>query len=149
MTVTITGVNGVATITGTSIGAATEDNNTQITGSLAITDEDTGEAVFIAQADTAGTYGGFTLATDGNWTYDLDNTNGMVQALINGAALTDSFTAISADNTDSQLVTVTITGVNGIATITGTSIGAATEDNSTQITGSLSITDEDLSLIHI
>jgi VCBS repeat-containing protein len=143
VTVTITGINGVATITGSSTGVTTEDNSTQITGSLAITDEDTGEAVFIAQENTAGTFGGFTLATDGNWTYDLDNTNGVVQALINGDTLTDSFTAISVDGTDSQVVTVTITGVNGVATITGTSIGAATEDNSTQITGSLAITDED------
>ena len=143
VTITITGVNGVATITGTSTGAATEDDATQITGSLAITDEDTGEAVFVEQANTAGTYGGFTLATNGDWTYDLDNTNGTVQALIDGGTLTDSFTAVSADGTDSQLVTVTITGVNGVATITGTSTGAATEDNETQITGSLSIADED------
>ena len=103
VTITITGVNGVATITGTSTGAATEDDVTQITGSLSIADEDTGEAVFVAQANTAGTYGGFTLATNGNWTYDLDNANGTVQALINGATLTDSFTATSADSTDSQV----------------------------------------------
>ena len=143
VTVTITGVNGVATITGTSTGAATEDNSTQITGNLSIMDEDTGEAVFVAQANVVGTYGVFTLASNGHWTYDLDNTNTAVQALIDGGTLTDSFTAASADSTDSQVVTVTITGVNGVATITGTSTGAATEDDGTQITGSLSITDED------
>jgi VCBS repeat-containing protein len=143
VTITITGVNGVATITGISAGAATEDNSTQVTGSLSITDEDTGQAVFVAQTNTAGTYGAFNLATDGNWTFDLDNTNGVVQALIDAATLTDSFTATSLDGTDSQVVTVTITGVNGEATITGTSTGAATEDNGTQVTGNLSITDED------
>ncbi|MBU2869478.1 VCBS domain-containing protein, partial [Colwellia sp. E2M01] len=143
VTVTITGVNGVATITGTSTGAATEDSAAQVTGSLSVTDEDTGEALFIAQADTDGTYGGFTLATNGNWTYDLDNTNTAVQALPDGATLTDSFTATSADSTGTQLVTVTITGVNGVATITGTSTGAATEDSAAQVTGSLSVTDED------
>ena len=143
VTVTITGINGVAMIAGTSTGAATEDNNTQITGNLSISDEDTGEAVFVAQANVVGTYGVFTLASNGHWTYDLDNTNTAVQALIDGGTLTDSFTAASADSTDSQVVTVTITGVNGVATITGTSTGAATEDDGTQITGSLSITDED------
>jgi VCBS repeat-containing protein len=143
VTITITGINDVATITGTSTGAATEDNPTQITGSLAIADEDTGEAVFVAQSNTAGSYGTFNLTTSGNWTYDLDSTKTAVQALPNGATLTDSFTASSADSTDSQLVTITITGVNGVATITGTSTGAATEDDATQITGSLAIVDED------
>ena len=133
----------LVTITGTSTGVATEDSSTQITGSLSIADENTSEAVFVAQTNTAGTYGGFNLATSGGWTYDLDNANGTVQALINGATLTDSFTATSLDSTGSQLVTITITGVNGVATITGTSTGAATEDNSTQVVGSLSITDED------
>jgi len=143
ITITITGVNGVATITGISAGAATEDDATQISGSLAITDEDTGEAVFVAQTNAAGSYGAFNLATSGNWTYDLDSTKAAVQALPDGSTLTDSFTATSADGTDSQLVTITITGVNGVATITGTSTGAATEDDATQISGSLAITDED------
>jgi len=112
ITITITGVNGVATITGISTGATTEDDATQITGSLAITDEDTGEAVFVTQSNAAGSYGAFNLATSGNWTYDLDSTKAAVQALPTGATLTDSFTATTLDGTDSQLVTITITGVN-------------------------------------
>ena len=143
VTVTITGINGVATITGTSTGAATEDDASQVTGSLSITDEDTGETVFAAQTTTAGIYGAFNLAASGNWTYNLDNTSASVQALADGATSTDSFTATSADGTDSQVVTVTITGINGLATITGTSTGAATEDDASQVTGSLSIADED------
>jgi VCBS repeat-containing protein len=110
--VTITGVNGAATITGTSTGAATEDNSTQITGSLAIVDEDAGEGVFVAQANTAGTYGAFNLATSGSWTYDLDNTNGTVQEISLGEQFTDDFLVWSLDETDSQVVSVTIYGAN-------------------------------------
>ncbi|WOT06845.1 VCBS domain-containing protein [Shewanella youngdeokensis] len=143
VTVTITGVNGIAVITGTSTGAATEDNDVLITGQLLIDDEDSNQALFVAQNLTAGTYGQFSLTAAGNWSYDLDNGLAAVQALADGATLTDSFTAMAVDGTGSQVVTVTITGVNGIATITGTSTGAATEDNDSLITGQLSIDDED------
>ena len=143
VTITITGINGVASITGTSTGVATEDDNTQVTGSLAITDEDTGEAVFAVQTNTAGSYGAFNLTTSGDWTYDLDNSKAEVQALANGATLTDSFIAVSSDGSSSKVVTITISGVNGVASITGTSSGVVIEDRVTQVSGSLSITDED------
>lgn len=143
ITITITGVNGVATITGTSIGAATEDDGTEITGSLAIVDEDTGEDVFVAQIDSEGIYGFFSLTFTGTWSYQLDGSNLDVQILPEGEILTDSFTVISIDGTDNQVVTITITGINDIATITGTSIADIHEDNTTQITGRLSITDKD------
>jgi VCBS repeat-containing protein len=110
--VTITGVNGIATITGTSTGAATEDNSTQITGSLAIVDEDTGEAVFVAQTDTVGIYGMFNIDSEGNWTFDLDNFNTFVQEMSLGEQLTDDFLVWSLDGTGSQVVSVTTFGAN-------------------------------------
>ncbi|TGV50810.1 hypothetical protein EN803_40815, partial [Mesorhizobium sp. M2D.F.Ca.ET.160.01.1.1] len=76
-------------------------------GLLTITDVDAGEANFTAQAATAGSngYGTFTLAADGSWTYTADNTQAAIQQLGAGDTITDSFTAVSSDGSDSQLVT--------------------------------------------
>ena len=67
---------------------------------------------------SANGYGTFTLTGAGVWTYTLDNNNAAVQALNAGDTLTDSFTATTADGT-AQVVTVTITGTNDAAVITG------------------------------
>ena len=63
---------------------------------------------------------------------------------IGGQTYTDSFTAVTADGTP-QTVTVTITGVNDTAQITGTTTGAVTEDAASSLTtsGTLTVTDVD------
>jgi hypothetical protein len=82
-TVNITGVNDTAVITGTSTGAVTEDAAASLTtsGTLSVSDADTGQADFVAQASKAGTYGTFTLGTDGAWTYTASNTQTAIQEL--------------------------------------------------------------------
>ena len=143
VTITITGVNGEATIRGISTGAVIEDDVTVVTGDLTVDDEDAGQAVFVTQTDSEGSYGFFSLTLTGTWSYQLDGSNLDVQILPEGETLTDNFTVNSIDGTDSQIVTITITGINDVATITGTSIADTNEDNTAQITGSLSITDKD------
>ena len=149
VTITITGVNDTAVIGGVTAGAVTEDADpTTLTasGALTIADVDTGEASFVAQASTAGSYGSFTLDAAGNWTYSADNTQIAIQSLGDGATLTDSFTAESLDGSASQLVTITITGVNDTAVIGGVTVGAVTEDaDPTTLTasGALTIADVD------
>ena len=141
----------VAIVGGVSSGDVTEDANpTTLTtnGTLTIVDPDTGEAVFTAQASTAGSngLGTFTLDTAGNWTYSTDNTQAAIQNLAAGATITDSFTAVSSDGSANQLVTVTITGTNDTAVIGGVSTGDVTEDaNPTTLTtnGALTISDTD------
>ncbi len=146
VTVTLTGVNDVAVIGGTTTGAVTEDAAATLTagGTLTVTDVDTGEAVFVAQTSAAGTYGTFTLGTDGSWAYSADNSQSAIQALGAGETLTDSFTAATADGT-TQVVTVTLTGVNDVAVIGGTTTGAVTEDAAATLTasGTLTVTDVD------
>ena len=75
---------------------------------------------------TAGTYGSFTLATNGAWTYTASNTNPAIQALGAGDTLTETFTVTSADGTTSSVV-VTINGTNDAAVIS-TGTGSVTED---------------------
>jgi VCBS repeat-containing protein len=111
------GVNDVAVIGGTTTGSVTEDAAATLAtfGTLTVSNADTGEAVFVAQTSVAGTngHGAFTLGTNGAWSYAANNTQTAIQALGLGDTLTDSFTAVTAGGT-TQLVTVTITGVNDV-----------------------------------
>ncbi|GLO59610.1 hypothetical protein MACH09_01180 [Vibrio sp. MACH09] len=122
VTITINGTNDKAIIGGTSSGAVTEESQLQTSGTLTVTDVDTGEAHF-SNTDVAGSLGGTLHLTDsGAWTYDLDNTNPTVQALGKGATATDNITVHSADGTSHQ-VTITVNGTNDAAVIIGTSTG--------------------------
>jgi len=147
--ITITGTNDVAVVGGTAVGAVAENSETTTaTGSLTVSDIDTGEAVFQTQSGTAGAYGSFSIDANGNWTYTLNNANAAVDALNVGDTLQDSFTVLTADGTP-QVVTVTITGSNDAAIITGTDEGAVTEEpigeggGSGTATGDLNASDVD------
>ncbi|MCL1629536.1 VCBS domain-containing protein [Roseibaca sp. V10] len=145
-----------AVIGGTTSGAVTEDahvtgGDLTASGTLSVSDADAGEAVFVAQTGTAGSngYGAFQLGTDGSWSYAADNVQAPIQALGLGEALTDSFTAVTADGT-TQVVTVTITGVNDGAVIGGDTTGDLIEDadvtaGSLTASGALTVSDVDTS----
>ncbi|UPK06248.1 VCBS domain-containing protein [Bradyrhizobium sp. 170] len=155
VTVTITGTNDIAVISGVATGGVTEDvgvvaGNLATSGALSIADADQGQANFTAQAGTAGSngYGSFTLDAAGNWSYSADDSQTAIQQLGAGQSITDSFTAVSSDGSASQLVTVTITGTNDIAVISGVATGGVTEDvdvvaGNISTSGALSIADAD------
>ncbi|MEM6595556.1 MAG: VCBS domain-containing protein, partial [Pseudomonadota bacterium] len=146
VTITITGTNDPAVIGGDQTGAVTEDDAATLTdsGTLTVTDPDTGEASYVAQVATAGTYGTFDLGTNGAWTYAADNSQAAFQALGGGAMLTDSFTVTTADGTSSTVV-ITINGVTDAAVIGGDQAGAVTEDDAATLTdsGTLTVSDTD------
>ncbi|MGR5388490.1 VCBS domain-containing protein [Vibrio crassostreae] len=151
--ITVNGTNDKAVISGTSAGVVTEESQLQTSGTLAVTDVDTGEAHFATSStgstDIAGSFGTLHLKGNGAWTYDLDNTNPKVQALGKGATATDTITIHSADGTPHQ-VTVTVNGTNDRPTISGTSSGAVIEQGlntagTPDATGSLTATDLDKS----
>ncbi|WP_211268344.1 VCBS domain-containing protein, partial [Legionella feeleii] len=153
VTVTITGTNDVPEIGGVATAAVTEDtnvanNNLTSGGTLTIADVDAGQSSFIAQPSVAGTYGTFTLAANGAWTYTANNAQAAIQQLGAGQTLTDSFTATSLDGTATKLVTVTIQGTNDVPVIAGVSTGTVTEDanvanNNVTSGGTLTIADVD------
>ncbi|MDD1826050.1 VCBS domain-containing protein, partial [Photobacterium sp. ZSDE20] len=146
ITITINGTNDKAVIGGTSAGAVTEEAQQQTSGTLTITDVDTGEAHF-SNTDVIGALGTLHLKDNGAWTYDLDNTNPAVQALGKSATATDTITVHSADGTSHQ-VTITINGTNDSAVIGGTNSGAVTEESQLQTSGSLTVTDVDTGEAH-
>ncbi|MEZ8513606.1 VCBS domain-containing protein, partial [Vibrio splendidus] len=146
ITITVNGTNDKAIIGGANSGAVTEESQLQTSGTLTVTDVDTGEAHF-SNTDIAGTLGTLHLTDNGTWTYDLDNTNPQVQALGKGATATDTITVNSADGTPHQ-ITITVNGTNDTAVIGGTSAGAVTEETQLQTSGSLTITDTDTGEAH-
>ena len=120
LTLTITGTNAAAVISGAIAGLITEDVDPdadgllETTGTLVAADPDTGESNFQAGSQT-GTYGTFTLAANGIWTYAAANASPVIQALGTGDTLTETFTVRSADGT-AQIVTITINGANDAPT---------------------------------
>ncbi len=144
--ITINGTNDKAVISGTSVGAVTEESQLQTSGSLTVTDVDAGQAHF-SNTDIAGTLGTLHLTNSGTWTYDLDNTNPTVQALGKGTTATDTITVHSADGTPHQ-ITITVNGTNDKAIIGGTNSGAVTEESQLQTSGTLTVTDVDTGEAH-
>ncbi|WFU38082.1 VCBS domain-containing protein [Bradyrhizobium sp. CB82] len=161
VTITITGTNDAAVVSGDITGAVIEaggvNNGTAgtptATGTLTDTDVDNAANSFQAvAAPTAGdhNYGTYTVDASGHWSYALDNSNSAVQALNDGQQLTDTFTVKTADGT-AQLVTITITGTNDAAVVSGDITGAVIEaggvNNGTAgtptATGTLTDTDVD------
>ncbi|UTW43338.1 VCBS domain-containing protein [bacterium SCSIO 12844] len=69
-------------------GGVTEDAAATLTtsGTLTISDTDTGEAVFNAET-ISGTYGDLTIEADGDWSYSADNSQSAIQALGDGEPL--------------------------------------------------------------
>ena len=139
--VVIHGNNDAASIGGATSGNATEDMAGAVTGHLAISDVDSGEASFQATSGTAG-FGSWTMASNGNWSYSLNNGLPSVQGLGASATLADSFMVKSADGTTAA-VQITIHGSNDPATIGGTASGNATEDIAGAASGQLSVADVD------
>ncbi len=162
ITITIAGVNEKAAanqpaiITGVNSGSVVEDiypngnNLLEISAKLNITDNDAGEAAFIAKTSN-GKYGKLTLNKAGNWSYAASNSQSVIQNLNNGQSLIDKFTVSSIDGT-TKTITITIKGANEInspAVISGTSSGSVTEDvdpdgdGLMEVAGKLNISDSD------
>jgi VCBS repeat-containing protein len=116
LTVSITGTND-APVTTVDTAAVQEDLSIIATGNVLAndTDVDQGTVLTVANAGVfAGQYGQLTLATDGGYTYALDNAAYGVQSLAAGQTVTETFAYQATDGlvaTPSTL-TVTITGTN-------------------------------------
>jgi VCBS repeat-containing protein len=112
-------VNDPAVIGGDASGEVTEAGTSSPgdpddTGTLTISDPDAGEESFKPASGTT-TYGSFTVNAAGVWTYVVDNTNAVVNALVAGAFLMDSFVVEAADGT-TKTVDIKINGADdGVA----------------------------------
>ncbi|HSW06524.1 beta strand repeat-containing protein, partial [Aquabacterium sp.] len=137
VTITIGGRNDAALISGTSVGAVVEAGGVAnaVTGTLTaggdlfaddVDDAHDAFAPVPAGAATLNGYGSFGIDAAGVWTYTLDNSHAAVQALNVGQSLGDSFVVASVDGT-AHVVSLSITGRNDAAVISGQSEGAVIE----------------------
>lgn len=116
--VTVTGVNDIPDISGQTSGSVTEDNpegtaTLTTTGTLTVDDVDTGESLasttVVPDGETLGT---LVIQPDGVWTYQADNNQDAIQALVPGQSIEETFTVKSIDGSASESVTITIFGSN-------------------------------------
>ncbi len=147
-TINITATNDAAVITGTDTGSVQEDvavvaDNISTSGTLNIVDPDTGESSF--QTGTInGSYGDLVMQTNGNWSYTADNTQAAIQQLDLGESLTDTLTVSAFDSTTHNVI-ITINGSDDAAVISGTTTGTVQEDGTLTSSAALAITDTDSS----
>ncbi|MGF6092357.1 beta strand repeat-containing protein, partial [Pseudomonas sp. 18173] len=142
VTVQILGTNDAAVLS-TGIANLTETNAAlTTTGTLTISDVDSA-ATFVAQTNTTGSYGQFSIGTGGAWTYVANSAHNEFAA---GTTYTDTFAVSSADGTLTS-VTVHIAGSNDSPTITSNGGGATASvnvaENTTAVT-TVVATDADL-----
>ena len=75
-----------------------------LTGTVTVTDVNFGEDRVVAQTDAATTYGTFSIAENGDWTYALDTANATVAGLEIGESVNDTIALASVDGTTADLV---------------------------------------------
>ncbi|VVP25620.1 hypothetical protein PS900_04082 [Pseudomonas fluorescens] len=142
VTVTVSGTNDTAVLSA-DIANLTETNaavDISTAGTLTISDVDSA-ATFVAQTNTAGSYGQFSIGTGGAWTYVANSAHNEFAA---GTTYTDTFAVSSADGTLTS-VTVHILGTNDAAVLSA-DIANLTETNAAvdiSTTGTLTISDVD------
>ncbi|MGQ5525691.1 VCBS domain-containing protein, partial [Chitinimonas sp. PSY-7] len=127
------------------VGSVTEDAATPTltdSGTLTISDADTGQASFQTTGITAsaGALGSLSITSAGTWTYNVANS--AVQYLKAGETKLETFTVLSTDGTPHE-IKVTITGTNDTAVISGVSTGEVQEDGALSISGKLQVHDVD------
>ncbi|MBI2768297.1 MAG: hypothetical protein HYX47_01630 [Burkholderiales bacterium] len=121
-------------IGGTATGTVKEDATPNTTAGHLTVNGSNVTSGFTA-VTKAGTYGTFKLDVAGNWTYALDNSKAVVQALNEGQSVTESFTATATTgncNTVSKVITVTVQGtaegpIASPPVIGGADLGTVTE----------------------
>ncbi|MCB1526942.1 MAG: VCBS domain-containing protein, partial [Hyphomicrobiaceae bacterium] len=155
LTLTITGQNDSAIISGVATGSVIEDAAlSTVSGDLNATDVDNTVDTFQSVSSPVASendYGTYTVTAAGVWTYALDNANPAVNALAEGETLADRFPVLTEDGTP-QVVKITVTGANDAPAVSGVATAKLSEvadQSESEIaltaSGMLSFADADLS----
>lgn len=120
----------------------TEDSFSNGTSShVLVKDNDEGEEAFVAQLNTSTTYGIFSIATFGEWSYQLDASKYDFSTMRAGDTLTDTIAINSVDGSQST-ITITIVEEQVGASLSGDLTATVAKDSTQAITGTISINDE-------
>ncbi len=126
LVISVVGANDPTTLSGVFIGSVAEDAVATASGTLANNDPDVGTRAFVAQSNSAGTYGLFSIDSTGTWSYTLTNGAANVQALAQGQRVTETFIVATDDGTTAS-ITVTVNGANDAPVVSSTAINAVEE----------------------
>ncbi|MFD2180523.1 VCBS domain-containing protein, partial [Veronia pacifica] len=142
ITITVTGSEDAPVVSGLFSANLTETDIDEAlpsaTGTLAITDADTADTPAFPDTVVDGQYGSLALK-DGEWTYTLDRAkSGHLTA---DDTVEDTLTLTATDNTV-QVITISITGTDTTAIITGQS-AATLEKGETAANGQIALFDPD------
>ena len=142
VTIKITGTNDAAVLSSATANLTKTNDAADIStfGSLTISDVDSAET-FVAQTDTDGSYGKFSINAAGSWTYVADSAH---NKYVKDQVYTDTFTVKAADGTETS-VTIKITGTNDAAVLSSATANLTKTDDAADIStfGSLTISDVD------
>lgn len=146
ITVTLTGVNSTAIVSGASSGFIHEVDNPQatlsITGQITVADDDLGEAVFATVVQPSADHiGHLSIDTEGHWSYVVDNNQ--LQFLGQDVVHTDLFTVYSYDGQTAHIIDININGINNQAVVSGAFTATLAEDVTKLASGTVSVTDLD------
>ncbi len=144
VSVTITGTNDAAVLSSATANLTETDAVLTTSGVLTISDVDSA-AVFVAQVDTAGSYGTFSIGSDGAWGYVASFAH---DAFIDGTTYTDTFAVTSADGTATS-VTVNILGTNDAAVLSAATANLTETDAVLTTSGVLTISDVDSAAVFV
>jgi VCBS repeat-containing protein len=144
ITVTLNGSNDAPVLTAQT--QSVDEDGTKLTGHMSAKDIDAGDKLSFS---TTATTPGFTLNTDGSYSFNPSNSayqhlgTGQTQDVNIPITVTDSAGATSTEN-----LIITVTGKNDGAIISGQTHGAVTEDQAMQgdklyASGNLTISDSD------
>ncbi|GAB2174763.1 VCBS domain-containing protein [Dongia sp. agr-C8] len=134
VSITIHGADDSTVFSGDTTGIVQEDVTLGATGTLHVSDSNPAEEGTQAASGNA-TYGSWSINTEGEWSYSLDNGNPAVQALGAGKQAIDSFDVVSTDGSTTQTVTITINGTNDAATYVSSTFAKAVKEDGVQTTG--------------
>ncbi|RUW55426.1 VCBS domain-containing protein [Mesorhizobium sp. M8A.F.Ca.ET.021.01.1.1] len=155
LTITITGTND-APVAVADINSVKEDTAPNpVSGNVLTndTDVDTGDTHSVTAVngvtgnvgtDVTGTYGTLHLNSNGTYTYTLNNSLASVQALAQGASVTDVFTYTNSDNhggSSTANLTVTVNGTDDAsATLISSVVDGKQGNNATPSTVTITFT---------
>lgn len=125
VTITITGSNDGPVISGSDTGAVVEDVLASVSGELIATDADANDSVSWSVTDGAGAFGSLSVDSAGKWTYILDDSLNVTQAISKDEIKTETFEVVADDGNGGVIkhtVTVEVTGTNDIPEITDSSV---------------------------
>ncbi len=139
VTVTITGSNDVPVLNAPA--AATVDENGSTSGRLSATDAE-GDTITYAVEGESKPPAGFSLNPDGSWSFDPTG----FDHLADGASETFNVAVVANDgsgNSESRILSLTVTGSNDAATFSGDTSASIGEDATAAVSGTLTTSDLD------